>query len=185
MKKETQTTSFRIIRVFSLAMESFLFFFFSLSALLDSCPVTPAAKNLPLWCNKIDGETVMCLVLFWGHARSHLWYSIFQNKLHVHKSRKQVRVLTVDISWRQLRINPMPEKGEKVIFIHLFLLETQQPLKQLDADCSRLSNALSMLVVQVYDISSVEWFCCYGKSAKKGRLSCRAQILGYLMYNFC
>lgn len=42
--------------------------------------------------------------------------------------------------------------------------------------CSQLSTALHMLVVPGDDRSSVEWFCCYGKSAKKGWISCRAPI---------
>lgn len=43
--------------------------------------------------------------------------------------------------------------------------------------CSQLTTALHMLVVPGDDTSSVEWFCCYGKSAKKGWISCRAPIL--------
>lgn len=66
---------------------------------------------------------------------------------------------------------------ENYILACPLLLKTQQPLNCLAADFSQLTNALSMLVVRVYDISSIEWFCCYGKSAKKGCISCRAQIL--------
>lgn len=49
-----------------------------------------------------------------------------------------------------------------------------------DVDGCRLQSApsaRSVLVVQGYDLSSVGWFCCYGKSAKKGCISCTAQIL--------
>lgn len=56
-------------------------------------------------------------------------------------------------------------------------LRTQQPLERLAADSRQLTKALSALVVRVDDISSVEWFCCYGESAKKGYMSCRAQLL--------
>lgn len=87
-------------------------------------------------------------------------------------------------SWPQLCfrgnsgwIRPDWRERENDVLAHPLLLKTQQPLKRLAADFSQLTNALSMLVVRVYDISSIEWFCCYGKSAKKGCISCRAQIL--------
>lgn len=55
--------------------------------------------------------------------------------------------------------------------------EKRKTIQLLVPCCSQLTTALHMLVVPGDDISSVEWFCCYGKSAKKGWNSCRAPIL--------
>lgn len=89
----------------------------------------------------------------------------------------------VSVFWRQFWMNPAwwergagKRKGKLYTCLSL-AVENTAALEPSGCRLSQLTNALSMLVVRVYDISSIEWFCCYGKSAKKGCISCRAQIL--------
>lgn len=99
------------------------------------------------------------------------------------KSRNQVQVLAVGVFQRQFWMKPAyrgrgagERKGEQYPCSSL-VVENKQPLEQPAAGFSQLTPALSAPVVRVDDISSVEWFCCYGESAKKGCMSCRAQLL--------
>lgn len=124
---------------------------------------------------------VACLLLLLVGNRSCWWVSSY--KTDVCTPRNQVQVLTRGVLQRQFWLSPacrergVGRRNRNDILLRPLQLKTQQPLKRLAADFSQLTNALSMLVVRVYDISSVEWFCCYGKSAKKGCISCTAQIL--------